>query len=102
VEAFELRATSPSHCTLSVRAQPNAKRNALVGVWNGHLKIAVRAPAQDGRANAELILVLAKALGLKPHALSLLGGDKSRLKDVSLALPIEEARRRLQQHLFES
>jgi len=86
-------------CSVSVRAQPGARRSALVGVWNGRLKVALRAPAEDGRANEELIEVLAQALGLKRQQLLLLRGAKGRLKEISLALPLEEARRRLQEHL---
>lgn len=99
MQAFELSAITPTSCRLGVRAQPGARRSAVVGVWNGRLKIAVRSPAEDGRANEELIEVLADALGLKRQGLVLLGGAKGRLKEISLALPLEEARRRLQQHL---
>ena len=99
MESLELRKISSASCALLVRAQPGAKRSALVGVWNGRLKVALRAPAEDGRANEELIEVLAKILGLKRQALLLLSGAKSRLKEISLALPLEEARRRLQERL---
>ena len=99
MESLELRELPGNRCALSVRAQPGAKRSALIGLWNGRLKVAVRAKAEDGRANEELILVLAQALGLKRQSLELQSGAKSRLKVVSLPLPVEEARRRLQEHL---
>lgn len=97
---LELRELSPRSCSVQVRAQPGARRSGLIGLWNGKLKIAVRSPAEDGRANTELIEVLAQALGLKRQSLQLSAGEKSRVKEVSLALPIEEARRRLNAHLL--
>ena len=68
-------------------------------MWNGRLKIAVRSPAQDGRANEELIEVLAGALGLARRELCLVSGEKNRLKEFSLPLSVEEARRRIHEQL---
>jgi len=67
-------------CLLPVRAQPGARKNAVVGEHAGSLKVAVTAPPQDGRANKALISVLSEALGLKRSQLSLVGGDSSRDK----------------------
>lgn len=65
---------------LPVRAQPGAKRNAVVGEHNGALKVAVTAPAQDGRANEALVEVLSKALGVKRSQVCLLSGATGREK----------------------
>ncbi len=67
-------------CVLPVRAQPGARRERVQGEQNGALKVAVTAPAQDGRANAALIEVLREALGLKRSQLELLAGEGSRDK----------------------
>lgn len=83
---------------LSVRAQPGAKRAGVVGVWNGHLKVAVTAPPDRGRANAALIEVLAELLDLPRSRIALVGGERGRLKRVRLELPLAEARRRLLPH----
>jgi uncharacterized protein (TIGR00251 family) len=69
-------------CLLAVRAQPGAKRNAVVGVQAGSLKVAVTAPAQDGRANDALVEVLRQALGVKRGQVELVRGATSRLKRV--------------------
>lgn len=70
----------PEGCLLSVRAQPGAKRDALVGEYDGRLKVAVTAPAQDGRANAALTEVIRKVLGLRRSQIELLDGATAREK----------------------
>jgi uncharacterized protein (TIGR00251 family) len=82
-------------CRLFVRAQPGARRSGLAGLWNDRLKVALRSPPEDGRANAELLDVLAEALDLRPAQLALVRGDRSRLKEVAVALPAEAVRSRL-------
>src|SRR5437588_13130772 len=67
-------------CILGVRAQPGARRNALVGELGGSLKIAVTAPADQGRANKALVEVLCAELGLKKAQVELLSGGTSRAK----------------------
>ena len=102
VQPFAMRPLSAESCALELRAQPGASRSALVGTRNGRWKIALRSPARDGRANEELIEVLDAALGLKRRALTLLSGGASRLEQVSIPLSVEEAQRRLREHLTTS
>lgn len=70
----------PDGCILSVRAQPGAKRDAVVGEHAGLLKVAVTAPPDKGRANEAIVEVLADALGIKRSQITLLGGATSRQK----------------------
>lgn len=67
-------------CFLSVRAQPGARRNGIVGEQAGALKIAVTAPPDKGRANAALVETLADALGIKRGQIELIAGLTSRSK----------------------
>lgn len=80
---------------LAVRAQPGARRSGVVGVWNGHIKIAVRSPAQDGRANEELLAVLAQVLDLPRRALELERGERAQLKLIRIDAPRELIEARL-------
>ena len=66
--------------TIAVRAQPGAKRNAILGEQAGSLKVAVTAPPQDGRANAALVEVLREWLGVRRSQVELVGGETSRNK----------------------
>ena len=96
-DSVELRGVDgDSAKTLAVRAQPGARRVGVAGTWNGHLKLAVSAPADQGRANeAILALVAAKLFGLRPSAVELVRGHSSRQKQVRLLLPPDVGRRRL-------
>ena len=66
--------------TLAVRAQPGARKNAVVGEHSGALKVAVTAPPEDGRANAALVEVLRAWLGLKRSQIELASGATNRNK----------------------
>jgi uncharacterized protein len=68
-------------CILSVRAQPGARRAALVGEHAGMLKVAVTAPPDKGKANDAIIEVLAESLGLKRSQIALHSGATSRKKE---------------------
>lgn len=65
---------------LAVRAQPGAKRNAVLGEQAGALKVAVTAPPEDGRANAALVELLRDWLGLKRSQVELASGQTNRNK----------------------
>ena len=70
---------------LDVHAQPGARRSAIVGEHGGRLKIALRAPPVDGRANEELVACLAGHLALPRSSISLVSGAGSRTKRVAIA-----------------
>ncbi len=91
--------TDGAGCRFGVRAQPGARRSGVVGVWNGRLKVAVRAPAQDGRANEELIEVLAEAFETPRRAVTIERGERAQLKDVRIAAPYAQVETRLRELL---
>ena len=70
--------------TLAVRAQPGAKKTAIVGVYGDgnatQLKIAVQAPPVEGRANEALIAFLADTFGIPKKSVELISGELSRSK----------------------
>lgn len=72
----------PDGVLVSVRAQPGARKNAVVGEHGGALKVAVTAPPEDGRANAALVELLRDWLGLKRSELELATGQTNRNKQV--------------------
>jgi len=70
--------------TLAIRAQPGAKKTAILGVYgegdSAQLKIAVQAPPVEGRANSALAAFLAETFGLPKNVIELMSGELSRSK----------------------
>jgi uncharacterized protein len=85
-----------SSCTLAVKAIPHAPRNEIAGWLGEALKVKIRAPALEGRANDALGEFLAERLDLPRRAVVLIQGEKSRQKLVRIAgLDLAEVKRRL-------
>ena len=83
-------------CTLDLKVIPNASRDEIAGWMGAMLKVKLRAPALDGRANAALTEFLAGQLGLPRRAVILMRGDKSRQKVVRIdGVSLAEVRDRL-------
>lgn len=78
---------------LRIRVQPSAGRSQIVGEHAGALKVRVAAPANEGKANAELIRFLARTLGVSRSSVELLSGERSRDKVVGVNCDIEPIRR---------
>ena len=92
--------TASNGVTLAVRAQPGAKKAAVVGIYGegdaAQLKIAVQAPPIDGRANAALIDFLAQTFSLPKSSVELVAGESSRSKVFRLrGISVSEAKERL-------
>ena len=69
---------------LSVRVQPKASRERVVGLHGRSLKISLTAVASEGQANRALIRFLARCLGMAPSSVRILRGESSRVKVVEL------------------
>ena len=65
---------------LSVKAQPGAKRDAVLGVRQGALRVAVSAAPEKGKANAAVAATLAESIGWPKSRILLLSGETSRDK----------------------
>ncbi len=81
---------------LAVHAQPGARRNAVLGLRAGALRVAVTAAPEKGKANAAIAAVLADTLGCRSSQIALLSGETSRQKRFLVAgVAPDELRRRL-------
>lgn len=67
---------------ITVKALPHSARAGVRGVDGGALKVAVTAPPEKGKANAAVLVELAKFLGVPRASLELLSGDSSRNKRI--------------------
>jgi len=81
---------------LRVHVVPNAKIDRVAGEHGGTIKIKLRAPALEGKANAALIRFLAKQLKPFPHAIVLKRGYGSPDKLIRIdGLTLEGVRTRM-------
>src|SRR5260370_35564210 len=84
----------------SVRVQPRASKDEVGGEMEGALKVRLRAPAVEDRANEALVEFLAQLLKTSRAAVRILSGERSRTKRIEirgvtrqqiLALLVQEA-----------
>ena len=69
---------------LSLHVQPGAKCTDVVGTHGESLKIRLAAPPVDGKANDCLVDFVAKKLGVPRRQVTLVSGQTSRSKRVTV------------------
>ena len=83
---------APDGVVLSIKLTPRGGRDALENVeqladGRSVLKARVRAPASEGEANAALVKLLARTLGVAARDVSLVAGTTARRKLLKIAGP---------------
>lgn len=81
--------TKGADLLISVHAQPGASKSQIVGLHGEALKIKIKAPPVDGKANIAIAEFLAETLGVAKSAVSLESGRTGhhkvfRVKNISL------------------
>jgi len=69
---------------LNIKVIPNASKSKVVQEKDS-LKVYVNSPPIDGKANKELIEVLAEHFNVKKNQISIIRGEKSRTKVINVA-----------------
>ena len=69
---------------LSVHACPRAAQDQVQGLHGDAVKIRLRAPPADGRANNALIALLSKILDVPARDLIIVAGHSARRKRVAI------------------
>jgi uncharacterized protein (TIGR00251 family) len=78
---------------LTVWVQPRSRRDEVVGVRGGMLRVRLMAPPVGGAANEALARFLARRLGVPPSSLEIVHGHRSRRKRIKVyGLSLEEVR----------
>jgi uncharacterized protein (TIGR00251 family) len=70
--------------TFSMRVQPRASKDEIAGEMEGALKVRLRAPAVEDRANEALVEFLAQLLKRPRSAVRILSGERSRTKRIEI------------------
>ena len=71
---------------LKIQVKPNSKQQNILEEPDGSLKISLKSPPVDGKANQELIKLLAKKFGVPKSEIIIKSGLSSRNKLVELPL----------------
>ena len=75
---------STKQVKLTVRVQPGASKDEVLGFAEGVLRVKVAAPPVRGRANAALLELLSGLLGVSKSRLSIVKGATSRTKVIAI------------------
>lgn len=70
--------------TIHLKVKPGSKIDQLFLDASGLLNVKIKAPAQDGKANAYLVEFLAKQLGIAKANVSLVSGFTNPHKRIEL------------------
>jgi len=87
--------------TLKVHVVPRSARNEIVGIHGEALRIRLNASPVRGAANAALIALVAKTLGVPQRQVQIISGQTSTRKVLAVSgLDKETAQRKLGKSLF--
>lgn len=68
----------------TVKVVPGSSRTCVSGIFGGMVKIKISAAPEKGKANQCLIKFLAKKLGVKKNAISVISGRTNPIKKVEV------------------
>jgi uncharacterized protein (TIGR00251 family) len=70
--------------TVKIKVEPRSSRAGVVGPYGDALKVKLTSPPVEGRANRELIEVLAKEFDIPKKDIEIISGQSSKNKVVRL------------------
>lgn len=84
---FLQRLQKEGYVNITVRVRPSASQSRVTSVLQDEsIKIDLAAPADDNKANIELVKFLAEAFGVAAANITILSGKTARVKLVRVAL----------------
>lgn len=63
---------------------PGSSKTSICGLLGNMLKIKIAAPPEKGKANQQLVEFLAKKLGVKKQAVSVISGQTNPVKEIHI------------------
>lgn len=77
-----------STLVLRVKVQPRSTSDDIVGVTGDALRVRLRAPPTNGKANQALLAMMAAAFSVPKRNVTIRHGHGSRIKTVDVAHPL--------------
>ena len=81
---------------LRIKVKPNSKTDDIIKEPDGSIKVRIKAPPVEGKANKYLVEFLASYFGLSKSKVSLLKGESSQFKTVEIEAEEEVIKARLE------
>lgn len=78
-------AESDDGISFKIKVVPRASNTEFAGEIGGAVKVRIGSPPVDGAANAELIKLFAKKLGVAKSDVEILSGQTSKAKRIRIA-----------------
>lgn len=67
---------------IKIHVVPNSSKTQIVGEYGDRLKVKIKAPPVDGKANEEVVEFFCKILGIKKSQAELIAGQTSKAKNI--------------------
>ncbi len=69
---------------IKLRVVPNAPESKIVGEYGDALKVKIKAPPLDGKANEEVVRFFARHYGVNKAAVKIIFGETSKDKMIEI------------------
>jgi uncharacterized protein (TIGR00251 family) len=69
---------------INVKVEPRSSKSGIAGPYGNAIKVKLKSPPVEGKANKELIEILAKEFGIAKTDIDIISGKSSRNKIVKL------------------
>jgi uncharacterized protein (TIGR00251 family) len=71
--------------SIKIKVEPRSSKSGVVGLYGDALKVKLTSPPVEGKANKELVEVLAKECGIRKSDVEIVSGKSSKNKLVRIA-----------------
>ena len=71
--------------SIKIKVEPRSSKSGIVGLYGDALKVKLTSPPVEGKANKELVEVLAKECGIRKGDIEIVSGKSSKNKLVRIA-----------------
>ncbi len=79
-----MQKSSKQHLVINIKVEPRSLHPGIAGPYGEGLKVKLTSPPVEGRANEELIEILAKEFKISKKDVEIISGKKSKNKIVRL------------------
>lgn len=74
-------------CTIKVKVLPRGKENQVIGLYGEFIKIRIKSPPIEGKANQMLVEFLSEELKISQRQIQILRGHTNQEKILQIAAP---------------